>query len=97
MRAFLLHFIKNICLIYSTLQFIFIFFFVLLKVLLPCTHKQTIIMQTIVINRGLQFGTLNGVFTLNSELQKLVNKALKDGKAKKLVDTENTLMYKITE
>ncbi len=54
-------------------------------------------MKTIVINRGLQFGTLNGVFTLNSELQSMVVKALKAGKAKKLVDTENTLMYKITE
>jgi hypothetical protein len=54
-------------------------------------------MKTIVINRGLKFGALDGVFTLNSELQSMVVKALKAGKAKKLVDTENTLMYKITE
>ncbi len=54
-------------------------------------------MKTIVINRGLKFGTLDGVFTLNSELQSIVIKALKAGKAKKLIDTDETLMYKITE
>lgn len=48
-----------------------------------------------IINRGKEFGTLNGVYTLNSEIKKIVNSKLKEGKAKLIVDTDETLMYEI--
>lgn len=51
--------------------------------------------KTIIINRLQKFGTLNGVLTDNNTLRKEVNKALKLGTAKKQVDTNETLMYKI--
>jgi hypothetical protein len=50
-----------------------------------------------IINNGQTFGTLNGVLTLNSEIRKLVFKALKESKATKLIDTDETLMYEINE
>lgn len=49
----------------------------------------------IIINRQSEFGTLNGVITKNSQLHSLVNKGLKNGTAKKLIDNEETLMYEI--
>ena len=51
--------------------------------------------MTAIINRDKKFGTLNGVIKLNSEIMSLVIKAIKAGTAKKLIDTENTLMYEI--
>jgi len=50
-----------------------------------------------IINRQAQFGTLNGVITKNTEIQAAVNKAIKEGRAKLLIDTDETLMYEITE
>lgn len=50
---------------------------------------------TAIINRTTNFGTLNGVIKTNTEIKKLVFKNLKEGTAKKLVDTEETLMYKL--
>lgn len=41
--------------------------------------------------------TLNGVYTLNSEIRKLVASKLKENKAKKLVDTDETLMYELND
>jgi len=48
-----------------------------------------------IINRKLNFGTLNGVITKNDEVRKVVNQHLKKGTAKLLIDTEETLMYEI--
>jgi len=53
-------------------------------------------MKAIVIKDG-NFGTLNGVITKNSEIQTVINQHLKAGTAKKLVDTETTLMYELGE
>ena len=50
-----------------------------------------------IINRKEIFGTLNGVITKNSEITSLVNKHLKQGTAKKLVDNDETLMYELGE
>lgn len=49
-----------------------------------------------IINRGLEFGTLNGVYTKNSEIMGLVFQHIKTGTAKILVDNETTLMYKLS-
>lgn len=48
-----------------------------------------------IINRAQSFGTLNGVITKNSEIQTVINKSIKDGTAKKLIDTKDTLMYEL--
>ena len=48
-----------------------------------------------IINREQNFGTLNGVITKNDEIRKVVNQHLKQGTAKLLVDTEETLMYEL--
>ena len=48
-----------------------------------------------IINRNETFGTLNGVITKNSEIMTIVNKHIKQGTAKKLVDTDETLMYEL--
>lgn len=53
-------------------------------------------MKAIII-KGNNFGTVDGVFTKTAEIQTTINKALKAGIAKKLVDTETTLMYEIKE
>ena len=50
-----------------------------------------------IINRTKTFGTLNGVITKNEEIRKVVNQHLKQGTAKLLVDTEDTLMYELCE
>ena len=50
-----------------------------------------------IINRTENSGTLNGVFTKNEEIRKVVNQHLKQGTAKLLVDTEETLMYELGE
>lgn len=50
-----------------------------------------------IINRNETFGTLNGVITKNSEILSLVNKHIKQGTAKKLVDNDETLMYELGE
>jgi hypothetical protein len=48
-----------------------------------------------IINRTANFGTLNGVIMKNSEINKVVFTHLKQGTAKLLVDTEETLMYEL--
>jgi hypothetical protein len=48
-----------------------------------------------IINRAQNFGTLNGVITKNSEIQTVINKNIKAGTAKKLIDTKETLMYEL--
>ena len=50
-----------------------------------------------IINVGKEFGTLNGVYTKNSEIRKVVFKALKENRATKVIETEETLMYEINE
>lgn len=50
-----------------------------------------------ILNKDGNFGTLNGVITKNSEIQTVINQHLKAGTAKKLVDTETTLMYELGE
>ena len=50
-----------------------------------------------IINRDSNFGTIGGVIMKNTEIQKVVNQHLKSGTAKKLIDTENALMYDLTE
>jgi hypothetical protein len=50
-----------------------------------------------IINRQQNFGTLNGVITKNEEIKKVVNQHLKQGTAKLVIDTEETLMYILTE
>jgi hypothetical protein len=49
-----------------------------------------------IINRELTHGTLNGVITPNTEIRKVVNQHLKNGTAKCLIDTEETLMYELS-
>jgi hypothetical protein len=61
------------------------------------THtKNTHIMKAI-INRQLNFGTLNGVITKNEEIRTIISKYLKQGNAKLIIDTDETLMYILTE
>lgn len=48
-----------------------------------------------IINREQNYGTLNGVITKSDEIIKVVNQYLKQGTAKLLVDTEETLMYEL--
>jgi len=50
-----------------------------------------------IINRKAEFGTLNGVISKNEEVRKIVAQHLKQGAAKLLVDTEETLMYELSE
>lgn len=50
-----------------------------------------------IINNGQKFGTLNGIITLNSEIRKIVFAKLRENKATKLIDTDETLMYEINE
>ena len=46
-----------------------------------------------IINRGEKFSTLNGVITETNVLMLIIFKAIKLGKAKLVVDNDNTLMY----
>ena len=50
-----------------------------------------------IVNIGQTFGTLNGVIIKNEEIRKVINQNLKQGTAKLLVDTEETLMYELGE
>jgi len=53
-------------------------------------------MQKAIINRKLQFGTLNGVIMENSKILKIIHDAIKKNIAKLVIDTDQTLMYNIT-
>lgn len=50
-----------------------------------------------IVNKGLMFGMLNGVATLNSEINKVVANYLKNGRATLLLDSEDTLMYDLED
>lgn len=50
-----------------------------------------------IINRNSNFGTLNGVITKNEIIRTEINKHLKGGTAKLLIDSEETLMYDLGE
>ena len=55
-------------------------------------------MKTIYVtyNREEQFGTIDQVLTPNKDVHTFILKHLKAGTAKLLIDTEHTLMYRIT-
>ena len=48
-----------------------------------------------IVNRGQKFGMLFGVITKNEEIHSVIFKAIKEKRAEKMVDNENTLAYKI--
>lgn len=48
-----------------------------------------------IVNRNQTYGTLNGVMTENTTVRKEINSKLREGKAKLLIDTEETLMYEL--
>ena len=50
-----------------------------------------------IVNKNEKFGMLNGIITHNEDIIKVINQYLKQGNAKLLIDTEDTLMYKLTE
>ena len=50
-----------------------------------------------IINRNSTFGTLDGVIMKNDEIRRVVAQHLKQGTAMLLIDSEETLMYSITE
>jgi hypothetical protein len=50
-----------------------------------------------IINKSKLFGTLGGVITKNDEIRKVIHQHLKQGCARLLVDTEETLMYDLEE
>ncbi len=51
--------------------------------------------QLAIVNRGQKFGMLFGVITKNEEIHAIIFKAIKENRAKKIVDTDTTLAYKI--
>lgn len=51
--------------------------------------------KKVIINRGYEFGTIDGVITKTSDLMRLIFTGLKNGTATKLIDTEETLMYEL--
>jgi len=52
-------------------------------------------MQIAIINRNLQFGTLNGVIMKNSIIMEIIIDAIKKNAAELLIDTNETLMYNL--
>lgn len=54
-------------------------------------------METVyaVINKGKKFGTIDNYCFTTDKILSIVNKYLKQGRANLIVDTEDTLMYKI--
>lgn len=56
------------------------------------SQQKTTKMRAI-INRTVNYGTLNGVITKNEEIRKVINQSLKQGNAKLIIDTDETLMY----
>jgi hypothetical protein len=48
-----------------------------------------------IINRKAEYGTLNGVITKNSEIMTHIYAHLKAGTARKIIDSEDTLMYEL--
>jgi hypothetical protein len=52
-------------------------------------------MQKAIINRNLQFGTLDGVIMENSKILKIIIDAIKKNAAQLVIDTNETLMYNL--
>lgn len=73
------------------MEFIYLFIYFVETKLKKMKAKKAI------INRKSNFGTLDGVITKNEEIRKVVNQHLKQGTAKLLIDTEETLMYDLGE
>jgi hypothetical protein len=46
-----------------------------------------------IVNRNSKFGYLDGKFVKNEEVHDAIYIHLKKGTAKKIIDTDNTLMY----
>jgi hypothetical protein len=53
--------------------------------------------MTLIIHKGTNYGTLDGAYYPTPDLYSTLNACLKSGRATKLIDTEQTLMYKIDE
>ena len=51
--------------------------------------------MTIIIHNGKNLANIDYKWVERSEAMAIVIKAMKEGKAKKLIDTDETLMYKI--
>lgn len=54
-------------------------------------------MQKAIINRNLQFGTLDGVIMENSKILKIIIDAIKKNAAELIIDTNETLMYNLNQ
>lgn len=50
-----------------------------------------------IINRKMGFGTIGGVIKPNKEILAIVLKNIKSGTAKLLIDTDDTLMYRLED
>lgn len=48
-----------------------------------------------IINIGEKLGSIDGVICDNAKIRTIINNALKLGLAKKIIDSETTLMYNI--
>ena len=46
-----------------------------------------------IVNRDAKIGSIDGRFVKNEEVRDLIYKHLKQGTAKKIIDTDTTLMY----
>lgn len=51
--------------------------------------------RKVIVNRGENFGTLDGEIVANEVLWHMIWNALKSGTAKLLCDTDTTVMYEI--
>ena len=51
--------------------------------------------QLAIVIRGQKFGMLFGVITKNEEIHSVIFKAINEKRAKKIVDNDTTLAYKI--
>ena len=59
-------------------------------------HQKTHTMKAIV-NRNAKFGWLDGKFVKNDEVHNAIYSHIKQGTAKKVIDTNTTLMYILGE
>ena len=50
-----------------------------------------------IVNRNAKFGWLDGKFVKNDEVRNAIHSHLKQGTAKKVIDTDTTLMYILGE
>ncbi|RTL20300.1 MAG: hypothetical protein EKK55_17995 [Rhodocyclaceae bacterium] len=53
--------------------------------------------RTVIVNKMTKFGTIDGVWTENDELMNLFVLHSRQGTAKIIVDTSETLMYKFVQ